>query len=104
VEVGPAVLKRVPLDGQVQIDVAGATLAEFGEFLDRHCEVELLIPASDASRKIEVSEEYITVRALIDRTGLVMADQGHPKPERRVASSSRARGRPGGGTHSRPGA
>jgi hypothetical protein len=76
VEVGPAVLKRAPLDGQVQIDVAGATLAEFGEFLDRHCEVELLIPASDASRKIEFSEEYITVRALIDRTGLVMAEQG----------------------------
>jgi hypothetical protein len=65
--------------GRVAFRFGRYVLRPFGEFLDRHCEVELLIPASDASRKIEFSEEYITSRALIDRTGLVMADQGTPQ-------------------------
>ena len=75
VEVGPVILRRAPLDGQVKINVAGATLAKLGEFLDRHCEVEILIPARNASQKIDFSDEYMTVRSLIDRVGLVISDQ-----------------------------
>jgi hypothetical protein len=31
-----------------------------------------MIPATDASRKVELSEEYTTVRNVIEQTGLVI--------------------------------
>lgn len=77
VEVGPPVFKSVALDSEVRIEVSGAGLAEVGAFLALHSDVEgLMIPATDATRKVDLSEDYTTVRAVIERTGLVMAEQG----------------------------
>ena len=73
VEIGNAVLKPAALDSQVRLEAKGAGLAEVGAFLARHCDVEgLMIPASDATRKVDLSEDYTTVRAVIERTGLVI--------------------------------
>jgi hypothetical protein len=64
------------LDAQVQITANGLTLAQLGEFLDRYCDASLMIPASDASKKIDLDVDYTTPRAVIDQTGLVIAGTG----------------------------
>jgi hypothetical protein len=78
VEIGPVVIEhRASIDAQVQIEVKRIELAVLGAFLGRHAEVEgLMIPATDAGRMVDLSEEYTTVRAVIERTGLVVAGPG----------------------------
>ena len=68
---------RRPRDLPINLDLLPAVdahrlLAKLGEFLGRYSDVEgLMIPATDASRKVELSEEYTTVRNVIEQTGLV---------------------------------
>jgi hypothetical protein len=78
VEIGGATIEPASLDSQVQIDVRGVDLAKLGKFLGRQSDVRgLMIPALEAGRKVDLREEYTTLRDVIERTGLVISE---PRP------------------------
>jgi hypothetical protein len=65
---------RVPLDQKIDVDMRGTDLARLGAFLAERSDVDLLIPAARATDWVEVKEKGITLRELIDRVGLVVAN------------------------------
>ncbi len=65
---------RVALDQRIDVDMRGTDLAGLGAFLAQRADVDLLIPAARATDWVEVKAKDITLRELIDRVGLVVAN------------------------------
>lgn len=64
-------------DTRLNIETRGIELAHLGEFLDRHCDTELFVPAAAARTRVTLRMEYATLSAVIEQAGLVTGD-GRP--------------------------
>jgi hypothetical protein len=62
----------VPLDTKVQLESHNTELAVLAKFLADHCEEDVFIPARSATEIVELTEEDTTLRAVIERVGLVV--------------------------------
>jgi hypothetical protein len=61
------------LDTAVNVDTRNIQLAQLGEFIARHFEGDLLIPAKSASKVVELTQKDTTLGALFESVGLVVA-------------------------------
>jgi hypothetical protein len=63
----------LPLDSGVDVETRNVDLVMLGRFIDGGCEADVLIPARDAARKVDMRHEGTTLGELIDRAGLMVA-------------------------------
>jgi hypothetical protein len=62
---------QLPLDARLNIEAHGVELVELATLLDEHCDVELLMPAAAARRRVSLYLKDTTLGAVIDHLGLV---------------------------------
>ncbi len=63
-------IAKKSLNARIDICVKNVELATLGELLSKHCDAELLIPASKARTLITMSEKDMSLSTAIEKTGL----------------------------------